>query len=283
VLPVSLIIVAVVAFAATTIFSRGGGNASGTSSGLPNTSDYHSLLVDPRNPQRLTLGTHDGLYVSGDGGRRWRHDSLSGNDAMNLARPGANTIWLAGHDVFKKSSDGGKSWIDVRPTGLPSLEVHGFAVDPRNQRVLYAAMAGQGLYRSQDGGKSFTLMSDQVGGGVMGIVVQPDGRILAADMQQGLVASSDEGRSWQQALAAQVMGLAVNPADSSRLLATGGGVALSTDGGHTWRSVLSLPNGAGPVAWSKSDPARAYVVGFDQKLYLSTDRGESWQSVGSES
>jgi len=258
--------------------SRSGGSSSST--GLPNTPDYHSLLVNPSNPWSLILGTHQGLYVSGDGGRHWRFDSLSGSDAMNLARPAGRTIWLAGHGVFKKSADAGASWVDVRPNGLPGLDIHGFAVDPRRPATLYAALAGQGLYRSADGGRSFALASRDVGGAVMALAVLPDGRILAADMQQGLLVSRDGGRSWQRLLAGQVIGLAVNPADPSRLLATGSGIALSTDGGRTWRSVLDLPQGAGPVAWSKSNPKVAYVVGFDRKLYRSADSGRSWQAVG---
>lgn len=143
-------------------------------------------------------------------------------------------------------------------------------------------MAGDGLYRSRDGGKSFALASDQVGGSVMGLVVLPNGRILARDMQQGLLVSSDGGRSWRSTLNAQVLGLAVNRADPSRLLATGGGIALSVDGGRNWRSMLDLPGGAGPVAWSPSNPTRAYVVGLDRELYRTTDRGESWQTVREE-
>jgi hypothetical protein len=71
--------------------SRGGGPAQ-SSAGLPHTPDYHSLLVDSRSPQKLILGTHTGLYVSRDGGRHWRFDSLSGSDAMNLTvRPRARS------------------------------------------------------------------------------------------------------------------------------------------------------------------------------------------------
>jgi hypothetical protein len=43
--------------------------------------------------------------------------------------------------------------------------------------------------------------------------------------------------------------------------------------------VLDLPGGAGPVAWSRSNPKLAYVVGFDRHLYRSTDRGVSWRQV----
>jgi photosystem II stability/assembly factor-like uncharacterized protein len=98
-------------------------------------------------------------------------------------------------------------------------------------------------------------------------------------MQQGLLESSDGGVSWKQRLRAAVMGIAVNPSDRKRLLATGRGIALSTDGGNSWRSVLDLPGGAGPVAWSESDPRTAYVVGFDRTLYRSVDAGVTWQPV----
>jgi photosystem II stability/assembly factor-like uncharacterized protein len=262
---------------ALTVFR--GSSGGKLSAGLPDTPDYHSLLVDPSDPQKLVLGTHVGLYLSSDGGRHWRFDALSGDDAMNLARPPGSTLWLAGHQVFKKSSDAGRTWSDVRPSGLPGLDIHGFAVDPRNPETLYAAIAGQGLYRSRDGGRSFSVVSQQVGGNVMALAVMPDGRILAGDMAQGLLESRDGGASWKPRLRAQLMGLAVDPSDPKRVLATGAGIALTTNGGRTWRSVLDLPNGAGPVAWSKSNPKLAYVVGFDRTFYRSTDRGASWQPV----
>lgn len=269
--------VVVVVVLALTVFGRGGGESS--AAGLPHTPDYHSLLVSPTDPERLTLGTHNGLYVSSDGGRHWRFAALSGDDAMSLARPTGKTVWLAGHQVFKRSRDGGATWNDVRPSGLPGLDIHGFAVDPRDPSTLYAAIAGQGLYRSRDGGGSFVLVSRSVGGSVMALAVTPDGRILAGDMQRGLLASRD-GKRWVQTLRAQLMGLAINPSNPSRLLATGAGIALSTDGGRSWRSVLDLAAGAGPVAWSTSNPRLAYAVGFDRVLYRSGDGGESWQPVG---
>jgi photosystem II stability/assembly factor-like uncharacterized protein len=264
------------------LFRGSSDDGTKVSAGLPHTPDYHSLLVDPADPRKLVLGTHVGLYVSSDGGRRWRFDALRGKDAMNLARPAGDTVWLAGHNVFKKSVDGGETWTDVRPSGLPGLDIHGFAVDPRNPQKLYAAVAGQGLYRSDDGGDSFALASEQVGGAVFALAVMPDGRILAGDLQQGLLESRDRGGSWMRRLQAQVVGLAVNRRDPQRVLATGSGIALSTNGGRTWRSVFDLPDGAGPVAWSKSNPTLAYVVGFDRTLYRSSDGGASWQPVGGE-
>jgi photosystem II stability/assembly factor-like uncharacterized protein len=273
------VLVALAVVLALTVF-KGGSNAGKTASGLPDTPDYHALLVNPSDPRKLVLGTHVGLYVSSDGGRHWSFDALSGDDAMNLARPAGQTVWLAGHQVFKKSTDGGATWSDVRPAGLPSLDIHGFAVDPRDPSSLFAAVAGRGLYRSRDGGGSFSPVSEQVGGNVMALAVMPDGGILAADMQLGLLESSDGGQSWKQRLRAQLMGLAVNPSDPTRLLAAGAGIALSKDGGRSWQSVFDLPEGVGPVAWSRSSPELAYAVGFNRVLYRSTDGGKSWQPVG---
>jgi hypothetical protein len=48
-----------------------GGGSTGTREGLPQTPDYHSLLVASADAQTLLLGTHNGLYRSADGGRTW--------------------------------------------------------------------------------------------------------------------------------------------------------------------------------------------------------------------
>lgn len=256
-----------------------GGDSGPAAGGLPRTSDYHSLLVAPNDPERLLLGTHQGLYRSTDGGRSWAYEGLSGQDAMNLARPSARTLWAAGHNVLAKSVDGGATWSDVRPSGLPHLDVHGFAVHPRQPETLYAALANVGLFRSTDGGRSFELLSEEVGGAVMALAVQPDGTILAGDMQQGLLVSGDAGRSWRQAFAVGVMGIALNPAQPDHVLATGDGIYLSDNGGRSWERVLQLSEGAGPVAWAASAPDVAFAVGFDRTLYRSGDGGRSWQPV----
>ncbi|MGH3032164.1 MAG: WD40/YVTN/BNR-like repeat-containing protein [Gaiellaceae bacterium] len=141
-------------------------------------------------------------------------------------------------------------------------------------------VAGQGLYRSDDAGESFEPVSSEVGGAVMALAVTREERILAGDMQQGLLASDDGGKTWRPVARAAVMGLAINPADPRTIVAGGPGILLSSDGGGSWRDVLPLEQGAGPVAWSASDPDLGYAVGFDRTLYRTSDRGQSWQPVG---
>ena len=154
-------------------------SAGGLTRGLPRTPDYHSLLVSPTDPRRLVLGTHYGLFDSTDGGASWRRTAFGRRDAMNLARASGPVTWAAGHNVLAKSRDGGKTWQDVSPPGLLYLDVHGFGVDPRTPNRLYAAIAGNGLYRSTNGGRSFELVTKDVGGDVFALAVTRDGRILA--------------------------------------------------------------------------------------------------------
>lgn len=252
--------------------------AAAPAQGLPHSPDYHSLMVSPADPRRILLGTHVGIYSSTDGGRVWHFQSLAGKDAMNLARPGGATVWMAGHQVMARSTDGGKSWESLRPAGLPGYDVHGFATSP-DGTSLYAAVNGRGLYRSTNGGSSFALVSSDVGGAVFSLAVRRNGTILAGDLQRGLLESRDGGKSWKRLLNTQLVGLAINPRDPQRIIATGPGVLLSINGGRTWRQVLKLGQGAGPVAWAPSDPKRAYVVGFDRTFYRSNDGGLTWQPV----
>jgi photosystem II stability/assembly factor-like uncharacterized protein len=270
---VALLIVAATGFL---LLTRGGASTANT---LPATPDYHSLLVTSPDASGLLLGTHNGLYSSNDGGRTWEQTELAGQDAMNLAHPGDETLWVAGHNVFARSDDGGATWRDVRPAGLPSFDIHGFAVDPQREANLFAAVAGQGLYRSTDNGRSFVPVSRQVGGAVMALAVTPAGDILAGDMEQGLLVSGDGGKTWRRALAQPVMGIALNPAQPRLALATGAGVFRSEDQGKSWNEVLALSEGGGPVAWSPSNPQIAYAVSFDRTLYKTTDGGSSWQAV----
>ena len=261
--------------------ATGGGEAvDPPAQGLPHTPDYHSLLVDPDDAERLLLGTHVGVYESGDGGETWHFAGLEGKDAMHFAREDDGTIWVAGHNVLERSEDGGRTWKSARPQGLPNLDIHGFATDPVNPTV-YAAVAGEGLFRSDDAGGTFRLISRDVGPRVYALVQTRTGELYAADGDAGVrVNASADGREWSHVLDMPTAGLATNWDDRPRrVLAAGADLRLLTYGEPEWKTVLEVEGGLGPVAYAASDPDIAYAVGFDRKLYRSEDGGRTWEPV----
>ena len=246
--------------------------------GLPQTPDYHALYVDPDDARRLLLGTHVGMYESRDGGVTWVTGALAGNDAMNIVRAPNGALWVAGHNVLARSDDDGLTWSDVRPEGLPHLDLHGFAVDPRGR--LYAAAAGQGLYRSTDGGATFEEVSEEVGSGVYGLVAYEDGTLLAAEPSGGLKRSTDGGETWSNALAASVVRVAVDPSQPQVVLATGERIWRSEDRGATWKEGFEPGSGFEPVAWAADAPGVAFTIAPETRtLYRSDDAGKTWKPV----
>lgn len=259
--------------------ATGGGEAvDPPARGLPHTPDYHALFVFQDDPDHLLLGTHVGIYESTNGGVRWRFLGLEGEDAMHFARGSGGAIWVAGHNVLARSDDGARTWSDVRPDGLPGLDIHGFAIE-RDTGAFYAAVAGEGLYRSGDGGRSYEEVSAEVGPDVYALAATPSG-LFAADRARGVLVSEDGGDAWKEALRMQAAGLAwngVGPPDL-RLLAAGTAVQMLRPSGR-WRRVFAVDEGAGPISFAPGDPEIAYLVGFDRRLYRSADGGETWEVV----
>lgn len=245
--------------------------------GVPEAADYHAVLVDEDNPLRVLIGTHEGVFESSNGGQTWQRTTLTGVDAMSLDSAADLTVWASGHGVLSVSVDGGQTWRSVVPRGLPSLDIHAFAVDPIDSQRLYAAVAGRGLFRSKDGGVSFVRVSRDIGGDVVSLALTESGELIASDSTRGLLLTLDGGRSWEPLMSTPLSSLAVNPANSGTVLGGGPGVLLSWDGGRSFQEVLDLPDGASSVAWAPSNADVAYALGFDGVLYRTVDRGQNWQ------
>ena len=280
----ALALVVVVGLAACGGSDSAGGadaSASGSLASILGDSHVHSLIVDRQDPKRLFLGLHKGLYMSADAGRSWDLADLEGNDAMNLASASEGApLWVAGHEVLERSDDDGASWESVRPEGLPGLDLHGFAVRPDRPGEIVAAVAGQGLYRSSDGGASFALLSTQVGPSVFGMTLTADGTLFAADPSQGLLVSSDGGRTFRVGIQGQgLVSVAAVPRRPGLVLAGGQpGVVVSRDGGDLWESAFT-DAAVAAVAIDPSDPRRAYAVGDDGRLYTTGDAARTWSAV----
>jgi photosystem II stability/assembly factor-like uncharacterized protein len=146
----------------------------------------------------LLAGTRpNGLVTTSDDGGTWRVLGLTA-DFIAVA-PADDRILYAGgvgeDEQLFRSRDGGITW-----THLVGFEPGTLAVDPRNPDLLYAngfTKSAAGLFKSTDGGSSWSLMKDDRGGGP--IVVDPhDPRKLYTRFFSGFFRSLDAGLSWER-------------------------------------------------------------------------------------
>jgi photosystem II stability/assembly factor-like uncharacterized protein len=260
--------------------------ADGTSQ-LPaqSATSRNALLVHRATAERLLLGTDDGAFESLDGGRSWRRSGLAGRKVTALARLKDGRVWAGGLGFLARSSDGGRSWTDVRPPGLPSLDVRALAASRDVSGRLEAAIGNEGLFRSEDGGRTFGKLgpSSQAGSEARALAETLGGVIFLSDERLGVVVNADgDGRDWIEVLDQSPSGLAPNYADRHHALllaATEEGVLRTTDYGMTWVKVLPLGSGAGPVAFSQSHVGLAYAIAGDGVAYRSTDFGATWTTL----
>jgi photosystem II stability/assembly factor-like uncharacterized protein len=294
----------VVAFAALGAVSKSTSTAGGvtTAAPVPYAPWYWTMAVSPSDPKVLVLGTSNGLYRSGDGAMTWQQVGPKGVNMTSLAVsgssmfaggvPGPNPVIRKGTGrtapdgpaVLTVSSNGGKTWRILHPSGLPNVTVQALAVDPAKGRDLYALLNSGKLYRSTDGARSFQLVSPKIGAPAWALAVTQNGRFVAGDMDSGGFTSTN-GKAWQKtpftdsAGGKMVMEYAVQPTDTSRVLMTSVGILMSEDGGKTWHLALKSRLMFGPVAWAPSAAQVAYAVGFDRSFWRSGDGGKTWAKV----
>lgn len=241
--------------------------------------DLHSLVVDPKDPDKLYIGSHSGVSVSTDGAQTWEVvESLNGADAMGWAFTD-DLILVGGHPGLSVSTDGGATF-EQRNEGLPSTDVHALGA---GDEVIYAGLAGVGTFASADGGQTWEPRSQEFGGAFMGrIHVDPadDGHILAPDMQQGAVESTDGGRTWDALGGVQgAMWVSWDANDTDHIVVTTqGSAAESNDGGESWEP-LRIPEGASIIELSPHDPEVLYAAVLEApeaSVYVSEDGGDTW-------
>jgi photosystem II stability/assembly factor-like uncharacterized protein len=251
--------------------------------------DLHSLAVDPKDPDRMVVGGHEGGAVSEDGGRTWRPAyGLEGADAMGwvINPDDPQEMYAGGHAGFYRSEDGGKSF-DQDNSGLPGTDVHGLGMDPRNPDVLYAYVVDHGTYRSSDAGKSWEQVSAEAG--VMGpILVDPrnSAALYVSSMNGGFRKSTDGGKTWRTVApfpgGGMVMSISQSWEDPDTFYAANGRQILkSTDDGESWRTVGAEFSGVSAVAVAPSDPQIVYagvLEGTTAQVFRSENSGESWEA-----
>ena len=236
--------------------------------------DLHALTV--LEDGRLIYGQHAGMQISADGGQTWSNPT-GGGDAMGVGSSGKH-IYLAGHDFFVRSGDGGASWQSRGFGDLPGTDIHGFTVAPNGW--LYANLAGRGLYRSTDGGAKWTFVTGETlsAMSLQSAAGNPPA-LYANSFDRGLIRSSNGGKSWTSLTATFEGGLsafAVERETGDVIGATADGRLLtSSDAGVTWQTTRA-PDALALLAISPRDAKLVYAVGGTGQVYRSSDGGATW-------
>ncbi len=154
----------------------GGASWSASNTGLPKL-NVSALAIDPTGPTTIYAGTLDGVFKSLDSGANWSaaNTGLTGIHVVALAiDPTTPTIIYAGANnsccVFK-STDSGTNWsasyTDLDwSTGIPAL-----AIDPTTPTTIYAGTFNLGVFKSMDGGVSWSRMGNGMPANVVSALV----------------------------------------------------------------------------------------------------------------
>lgn len=172
-----------------------------------------------------------------------------------------------------RSDDGGATWRDL--DGLRDA-LDALIVD--DSLVLVSMIRG-GLYRSIDGGRSFTNLKFGTGSGIPGMAAAGD--TLFAIGNQVMLRSVDRGVTWTKVPVPRVT--LVEVAARQRLVlavGSGGFVRRSDDRGATWTDRW-LPTYSQLTGVAFADDTTAVVVGANGVVLRSLDAGRSWKPVQS--
>jgi photosystem II stability/assembly factor-like uncharacterized protein len=230
-----------------------------------------------------------------------------------------------------KTIDGGTTWRNVSDGFFRTAAVGAIAVSPSDPNVIYVGTGeacirnnvshGDGVYKSTDGGRSWTnvgLRDTRHIGRIQIHPTNPDivyvaalGHAWGPNPERGVFRSTDGGRSWQKVLykseRAGSHDIAMDPNNPRILFAaiwqaqryphalwSGGpecGLWRTLDGGDTWEDITRKPGlprgllGKIGVAVSPACPGRVWAVieAEDGAVFRSDDYGETWTRLSEQS
>src|SRR5713101_3586061 len=248
-----------------------------------------ALAYDPGTGTLLKADAN-ALYRSGDGGQNWQKLAVPSPEDGRIAAvatsfPAAGVMYVAGPGLgVVRTDDGGKTWVE-RTEGLPSHDVIAVAAHTTQPDTVYAVVKEQGIYRSQDAGKSWRMMDRGPRDGLVQLIHSD----MAGSMQTGwLFAATPNGVRrimdcfclWQDAggLASEVRGVTYDPKQQEHIYAaTEKGLFRSTDGGENWIEMASPLSK--PVALAFAHSGTLYVIDAGGRLFRSMDEGVTWAPV----
>ena len=265
--------------------------------------NVRTLLVDPRNSNKVYALTGRGIFVSVDGALTW-NDASPGQQlqfslsfiSIDRADPATVYAGLSFGSRLYKTVDGGFSWDSVQLPGNGAINV--LAVDPRDPGTIFAGTSF-GLFKTTDAARNW--ISRDLGMADANVFMLTVDRRNAGTVyagvgggSPGIYKTTDAGSTWLKTDFVTTLGgfagvLAIDPQNSATLYAVGSccppqrpALFKSTDAGATW-----FPTGLQELPGSLLiDPrnsntlyARSGLVGGG--IIKSTDGGATWHPVNS--
>lgn len=107
-------------------------------------------------PNRIYVGTKQGLFISNDGGSNWAHVDRGPSDmsvkAIAIDPRDPELVLLGTNQFVFRSTNGGRTWVR-RGGGLPIGDFTSIVINPTNpEEVMVAEYSRGGIYRSTDRG-----------------------------------------------------------------------------------------------------------------------------------
>ena len=259
----------------------------------------------------------DGIYKSSDAGKTWTHAGLAKTMVISRIRvhpSNPDVVYVAAlgdpygpnpdRGIFR-TSDGGKTWTSVLSrndkTGAADL-----AMDPKNPDVLYAGFwevfrtphslssggPGSGLFKTTDGGKTWTELTKNPGlpaplWGKLGVSVSgaDSNRVYAIieAAEGGVFLSDDAGATWKRVnedrrlrqRAFYYTRIYADPQAKDTVYVLNTGFYRSTDAGKTI-AAIRVPHGDNHDLWIASNEPRRMINSNDGGANVSMNGGESW-------
>ncbi|HEV7745286.1 MAG TPA: hypothetical protein VGO56_09860 [Pyrinomonadaceae bacterium] len=250
--------------------------------GLSDTRQIGRVLIDPKDSDVVLVAalghgfgpnTERGVYRTTDGGKTWTRTLYKDENtgAVDLAFDPDNTrtvyasLWNVRRPPYNayapitgpgggiyKSTDGGVSWKEISGHGLPTGKLGRIGLDvPAGQHgkrvyALIDAGAASGLYRSDNAGDDWTLLST-------------DARILSRGWYFGEVRS--------------------DPKNPDLVYVSNVSLYRSLDGGKNFKAIRGAPGGDDYHSlWIDPENPKRMISGVDQGTIITLNGGHTWST-----
>jgi photosystem II stability/assembly factor-like uncharacterized protein len=303
------------------------------SDGFFETGSIGAIEVAESNPDVVYVGTGSdgirsnvilgrGVYRSNDAGKTWTKAGLREVGQISDVRvhpSNPETVYVAAQgNAWKpnpdrgvyRSNDGGKTWKKVLFVN-DTLGASAVVMNAANPNELYAAMwlgqrkpwtivsgseakAGAGIYKTIDGGETWTKLTSGLPAGLIGKIdldISPANPkrvyalIEAPGDERALYRTDDAGATWTRQSNEQGLlrrpfyytNVHAHPKDADTVFVNNEGFFKSTDGGKTFRTATT-PHGDNHSMWINPDNPDIMVQSNDGGANVTMNGGLTWSS-----